>query len=369
MEAVRSTPMTPWHQSQGAKMVNYAGWQMPVEYEGLLAEHHAVRQKAGMFDVSHMGEMLVTGPDALKYLQYLLTNDFSGMKDGDILYTMMCYANGTVVDDLLVYRKASDDYLLVINAGNVEKDVQWMNEQAAGYQVNLLDQSAETGQLAIQGPLAEAILQRLVSGDLTKLRFFQFWEGVRIAGVSCLVSRTGYTGEDGFEVYAPWGDLPSVWNALMNEGKEDGLKPAGLGCRDTLRFEAGLPLYGHEISDSITPLEAGLGYFVALKKPDFIGKTALKEQKEKGLPRKLIGFEMLERGIPRSDYGVWLEETPVGFVTTGYLSPSLGKNVGQALVDRKKVEGAEEILVEIRSRRARARIVPLPLYNKRTKSK
>lgn len=369
MEGTRKTPITDWSVANGGKMVDYAGWEMAVQYEGLMAEHNAVREKAGVFDVSHMGEVMVEGPGALDYLQNLLTNDFSAMKDGEILYTMMCYENGTVVDDLLVYRHQADKYLLVINAGNVAKDVEWMAKHSAGFDVTLTNKSDETGELAIQGPLAEEILQKLTDSNLSDIRFFGFKDKVLIAGVPCLVSRTGYTGEDGFEVYIPWNELLPVWEALMEAGKDMGLQPAGLGCRDTLRFEAGLPLYGHEISDAITPLEAGLGYFVALKKDKFIGSDVLKDQKANGIPRKLVGFELLERGIARADYDVYLKGEKIGYVTTGYLSPTLQKNLGQALVDRKAVEGAEELEIHVRKNMVRAKIVKLPLYRKRTKSK
>ena len=369
MSEIKKTPLTDWHEAHGGKMVTYAGWQMAVQYEGLIAEHNAVRQKAGMFDVSHMGEVLIEGPQSLDYIQMLLTNDFSKMKDGEILYTMMCYPNGTVVDDLLVYRHEAHRYLLVINAGNIEKDIEWMQAKAKDYQIRLTDLSPETGELAIQGPLAEEILQTLTDEPLNEIGFFSFRDHVMIAGVSCLVSRTGYTGEDGFEVYTGWTELPVVWEALMEAGNGKGLQPAGLGCRDTLRFEAGLPLYGHEISEEITPLEAGLGYFVSLKKEDFIGMPALQEQKTKGIPRKLVGFELVERGIARSDYKVFLNGKEIGFVTTGYLSPTLEKNIGQALVDRKAVEGADELEIQIRNKLVKAKIVKLPFYRKRTKTR
>ncbi len=369
MEGARKTPITDWNAANGGKMVEYAGWDMAVTYEGLIAEHNAVREKAGVFDVSHMGEVLVEGPGALDYLQYLLTNDFSGMEDREILYTMMCYENGTVVDDLLVYRYEADRYLLVINAGNVAKDIEWMEKQAKDFKVTLTNQSDETGELAIQGPLAEEIMQKLTDTNLSEIGFFSFRDNVVIAGVDCLVSRTGYTGEDGFEVYTAWDQLLTVWTALMEAGKDMGIQPAGLGCRDTLRFEAGLPLYGHEISETITPLEAGLGYFVKLKKGKFIGSDVLNDQKENGIPRKLIGFELLERGIARADYDVMLDGKKIGFVTTGYLSPTLQKNVGQALVDRKAIEGVEEIQIQIRNKQVPAKLVKLPLYKKRTKSR
>jgi aminomethyltransferase len=369
MEEGRKTPLSDWHAANGGKMVEYAGWQMAVQYEGLIAEHNAVRERAGMFDVSHMGEVLVEGPEALDYLQKLLTNNFSEMKDGEILYTMMCYPNGTVVDDLLVYRYESDRYLLVINAGNVPKDIEWMEKHAKDFKVTLTNQSDETGELAIQGPLAEEILQTQTETPLNEIGFFSFRDNVSIAGVSCLISRTGYTGEDGFEVYADWDQILPVWEALMKAGEAKGLQPAGLGCRDTLRFEAGLPLYGHEISDSITPLEAGLGYFVSLKKGDFIGREVLADQKENGIPRKLVGFELVERGIARAEYDVLLNGDKIGFVTTGYLSPTLNKNVGQALVDRKAVDGVDEIHIQIRHKQVKAKMIKLPLYQKRTKSR
>ncbi|SDY78828.1 glycine cleavage system aminomethyltransferase GcvT [Tindallia californiensis] len=369
MTEEKRTPLYQWHDANGGKMVEYAGWQMPVQYEGLMSEHHAVRQKAGMFDVSHMGEVRVKGKEALSFIQHLLTNDFSSMKDGEILYTFMCYPEGGVVDDLLVYRFAQDEYLLVINAGNVQKDLDWINEKAQKFEVDVIDESDRTAELAIQGPLAEEITQRVTDQNLSEIKFFNFKDHVTIAGVKCLISRTGYTGEDGFEIYTKWDELETVWKALMKAGEDEGIQPAGLGCRDTLRFEAGLPLYGHEISKDISPVEAGYGFFVKLKKDDFIGLEALKKQKEAGIPRKLVGFEMLGKGIPRSEYDVLLEGEKIGFVTTGYVSPTLNKNVGLALVDRKTIEGQEQITIQIRKKQVEAKLIPTPFYRKNTKSK
>ncbi|SFH89566.1 aminomethyltransferase [Tindallia magadiensis] len=369
MTEEKRTPLYQWHDANGGKMVEYAGWQMPVQYEGLMSEHHAVRQKAGMFDVSHMGEVRVKGKEALSFIQHLLTNDFSSMKDGEILYTFMCYPEGGVVDDLLVYRFTQDEYLLVINAGNVQKDLDWINEKAQNFEVDVIDESDRTGELAIQGPLAEEITQNVTDENLSEIKFFNFKDHVTIAGVKCLISRTGYTGEDGFEIYTNWDELETVWKALMKAGEDKGIQPAGLGCRDTLRFEAGLPLYGHEISKDISPIEAGYGFFVKLKKDDFIGLEALKKQKEAGIPRKLVGFELLGKGIPRSEYDVLLEGEKIGFVTTGYLSPTLNKNVGLALVDRKTIEGQDQIMIQIRKKQVEAKLIPTPFYRKNTKSK
>lgn len=365
----KHTPLYHWHDANGGKMVEYAGWSMPVQYEGLMAEHHAVRQKAGMFDVSHMGEVRIKGKEALKFVQHLLTNDFSSMKDGEILYTFMCYPDGGVVDDLLVYRYAEDEYLLVINAGNVSKDLDWIQKEAKAFEVTISDESDNTGELAIQGPMAEKITQKLTGQDLKEIKFFHFMDNVTIAGINCMISRTGYTGEDGFEIYTAWNDLETVWKALMEAGREEDVQPAGLGCRDTLRFEAGLPLYGHEISQDISPLEAGYGFFVKLKKDHFVGHEVLKKQKDEGIPRKLVGFELIGRGIARSEYEVLLEGKKIGFVTTGYLSPTLGKNVGLALVDRKSIENQQQIQIQIRSKQVDAKLISTPFYRKNTKSR
>lgn len=365
----KHTPLFEWHKAHGGKMVEYAGWSMPVLYEGLMEEHQAVRGKAGMFDVSHMGEVRVHGKQALNFIQHLLTNDFSSMKDGEILYTFMCYPEGGVVDDLLVYRFKEDEYLLVINAGNVSKDLDWIQKQAESFDVTIKDESDDTGELAIQGPLAEVITQKLTTIDLSDIKFFHFKDNVTIAGVNCLISRTGYTGEDGFEIYTRWDDLEQIWKALMEAGQGEGIQAAGLGCRDTLRFEAGLPLYGHEIDQDISPLEAGFGFFVNLKKENFIGKEVLMQQKQEGTPRKLVGFELIGRGIPRSGYDVMLKDEKIGVVTTGYLSPTLNKNVGLALVHRKAIGDAKEIQVQIRKKRVDAKLIPKPFYRKNTKSR
>lgn len=339
---------------------------MPVEYRGILEEHEAVRTAAGLFDVSHMGEVTVKGPDAEKYIQKMIVNDISTMHNYQIYYSPMCYPDGGVVDDLLVYRYNQEDYLLVINASNTDKDFQWFQDNLEG-QVEIANVSAQYGELALQGPKAEKILQKLTDVDLNEIKFFHFHPDLKLKGISALVSRTGYTGEDGFEIYLAAADAPFAWDQLLEAGKEDGLMPAGLGARDTLRFEACLPLYGQEIDKDITPLEAGLGFFVKLNKPGFIGSEALIKQKEEGLPRKLVGFEMIDRGIARSHYEVQAKGEKIGFVTTGSYSPSLKKNIGLALIDAKYAQEGGEIEVLVRNKNLKARIIKKPFYVKKYK--
>lgn len=355
----KKTPLYDEHIKLGGKIVDYAGWALPVQYEGLVKEHEAVRNNAGIFDVSHMGQVVVKGKDALDYLQYLFTNDLSKMSDNQVLYTMMCYPDGGVVDDLLVYKYNQEEYLLVVNAANTEKDLKWMIDNKKDFNIVIENISEQIGLIAIQGPKAEKILQKLTDYDLSTIKGQHFKRDIEVAGVkSILVSRTGYTGEDGFEVYTSAEDTVTVWNKLLEVGEEDGLKPAGLGARDTLRFEASMPLYGQEISEDINPLEAGLKFAVKLdKEADFIGKEALKKQWEEGLKRKLVGFEMLERGIPREGYEVHKDGRKIGHVTTGYLSPTLKKNIGNALVEADEAQIGNEIDIMIRNKPVKAKII------------
>ncbi|MBM7562963.1 glycine cleavage system aminomethyltransferase GcvT [Fusibacter tunisiensis] len=366
METVRKTALFEAHEALGGKVIDFAGWALPVQYEGIIEEHEAVRKAAGMFDVSHMGEVEVKGPGAFDFVQNLVTNDVATLEDNQILYAMMCYEDGGVVDDLLVYKFASDHYYLVINASNVDKDFAWMQEQAKGYDMSLENISSQVSELAIQGPIAQEILQKVVDVDLADIKFFYCNRNVTIEGAKCLVSRTGYTGEDGFEVYTDNESILKVWNAIMKVGEPMGLKPAGLGARDTLRFEATLPLYGNEIDKDITPLEAGLGFFVKLTKENFIGKEALAKQKADGLPRKTVGFEM-EKGIPRHGYEVVVGEDVIGLVTTGYFSPTLKKNIGLALIDAKYGEMGSEIGIKVRKKVFPATIVSKRFYQKNYK--
>ncbi|NJD01730.1 MAG: glycine cleavage system aminomethyltransferase GcvT [Ruminiclostridium sp.] len=364
--ALKRTPLYEIHRSLGGKLIDFGGWELPVQYSGILEEHQQVRSAAGLFDVSHMGEITVKGRDAEKFLQKLITNDISHTKDFQVMYSPVCYSDGGIVDDLLVYKYNSGNYLLVVNAANTDKDFTWMLQNLED-EVELENVSAAYAQIAIQGPKAEAVLQKLTDFQLDKIRFYHFIPDVVIAGVNTITSRTGYTGEDGFEIYLPAKYAVLVWEKLMEAGKEDGLAPAGLGARDTLRFEAALPLYGHEISEDISPLEAGLGKFVKLDKKEFIGKKALANQKEKGIPRKLAGFEMLDRGIPRSHYDVQADGASIGFVTTGSYSPTLAKNIGLALLDSAFAAEGTVIDIIIRGRALKGKVSTIPFYSKKYK--
>lgn len=367
-ESLKRTPLYEMHLKHGARMVPFGGWEMPVQYTGVIEEHRAVRGAAGLFDVSHMGEFEVKGPQALEFVQLISTNDAAKLAVGQVQYSLMCYENGTVVDDILVYRLGEHHYWLVVNAGNTAKDWEWVNvarERAGLRNLELTNISDDVAQLALQGPLAEEILQPLVPGAvLSEMTFFTLKTGLTVAGVRSLVlSRTGYTGEDGFEIYVKREDAVALWEALLEAGDEKELLPCGLGARDTLRFEAKLPLYGHEISDQLNPLEAGLGFAVKLKKGvDFIGRDALAKVKAEGLTRKLVGFEMIDRGIPRQGYEVAVGDQVVGFVTTGTFSPTLEKNIGLAYVPVAHSEIGTEIAVIIRGKALKARVVETPFY-------
>lgn len=361
---MKKTPLYEMHSKLGGKIIDFAGWQLPVQYAGILEEHRQVRNAAGLFDVSHMGRIMVKGKDAEKFLNKILTNNITVAKDNQAVYSPMCYSHGGVIDDLLVYRFNQEKYLAVVNASNTEKDLDWFKENLEG-QVEITDISGKTAQLAIQGPNAEEILKKLTNEDLSEIKFYYFKDNVQLAGIDTLISRTGYTGEDGFEIYLNAADAVKLWEELLKKGAEKGLVPVGLGARDTLRFEAALPLYGHELSEEITPLEAGLGWFVKLSKQDFIGKDALARQKEKGMSRVLVGFEMVDRGIPRNGYEVFTDGEKIGYVTTGGFAPSLEKNIGLALVETGYSAEGTEIEVIIRNKPARAVIVKKPFYKKK----
>ena len=364
LENLKKTPLFNTHSKYGGKIIEFGGWAMPVQYAGIISEHEAVRGNAGLFDVSHMGEVEVKGAEAFAFVQNLVTNDVAVLRENQILYTFMCYTNGGVVDDLLVYKFSEDHFYLVINAGNIDKDFQWMIDNKGSYDVDLTNISNEVAEVAIQGPKAQMILQKLTDTDLDEIKFFYLKRDVIIDGIKCLISRTGYTGEDGFEIYTSVEEIEQLWNKLLIVGAEEGIKPAGLGCRDTLRFEACLPLYGNELSQDITPLEAGFGYFVKLAKNNFIGKEALVKQKEEGLKRKLVGFEMKERGIPRHGYEVAVQGEKIGVVTTGYLSPTLKRNIGLALISSKYSELGTEIEIVIRNKPVKAEVVSKKFYKK-----
>lgn len=363
---MKQTPLYENHLELKGKIIDFGGWALPVEYSGIIAEHEAVRTKAGLFDVSHMGEITVKGKDAEKFVQMIVTNDISVLTDNQIAYTTMCYPDGGVVDDLLVYKHNNESYLLVVNASNTDKDYEWFKKNEFG-NVTIENVSSDYALLALQGPLAQDILQKLANVDLNEIAYYHFQDNVEVGGIKALVSRTGYTGEDGFEIYFAPEDAAKMWNLLLETGKDDGLIPAGLGARDTLRFEATLPLYGHELEKDITPLEAGLGFCVKLAKDDFIGKEILAAQKADGLKRKIVGFEMVDRGIPRSHYDVYADGNKIGHVTTGSFSPTLKKNIGLALIDAAYTTVGTEIEIAVRNRNLKAVVIKKPFYTRKNK--
>ncbi|MBM7604624.1 aminomethyltransferase [Metabacillus crassostreae] len=364
MTQLNRTPLYEVYKNYGAKTIDFGGWDLPVQFSSIKEEHEAVRTKAGLFDVSHMGEVEVKGSDSLSFLQRVVTNDVSLLKVGGAQYTAMCYEDGGTVDDLLIYKKAENDYLLVINASNIEKDIDWLTSNLSG-DVMLTNISDETALLALQGPLAEKTLQKLTNTDLTTIKFFKFINPVNVAGAKVLVSRTGYTGEDGFELYCAAEDAVSLWEKILEAGENDGVVACGLGARDTLRFEATLPLYGQELTKNITPIEAGIGFAVKPnKEAEFNGKAILKEQKENGTERKLVGIELIDKGIPRHGYEVFAGGEEIGVVTTGTQSPTLKKNIGLALLKKEFTELGTEIEVQIRKKRLKAVVVATPFYKR-----
>ncbi len=366
----RRTALFEEHLAAGGRMVEFAGWEMPVQYTGLVDEHHAVRQRAGLFDVSHMGEIVIAGPGAFQFLQRVSCNDHTKMVVGRAQYTGLMYPQGTFVDDVLVHKMAEDEYLLVVNAANRSKDAAYLEELARHeHDVEVTDVSDRWSQIALQGPLARDVLQPLAECDLGDLKYYRFVHS-EVAGTPALVARTGYTGEDGFEIYVDPDSARPVWRAVLEAGTPHGVLPAGLGARDTLRFEAGMCLYGQDIDDSTTPLEAGLGWIVKLDKGDFIGRDVLERQAEEGIDRKLSGLEMIERGIARHGYPVLLTdetEEPAGLVTSGTQSPTLGKALAMAYLPVDAAEIGREVFVQVRNRRVRARVVDLPFYSRKKK--
>ncbi|NLW17312.1 MAG: glycine cleavage system aminomethyltransferase GcvT [Firmicutes bacterium] len=369
--SLKKTPLHSLHLAHQAKMVDYAGWEMPIEYAGILAEHKQVRTAAGIFDVSHMGESIISGPQAEAMVQLLVTSDVAALQDGQIAYTVMCTEDGGIVDDLLVYKFSPHKFLLVVNAANTQKDLEWIKQHQLP-DCEITDASEEFAVIAIQGPKAEDILQPLCPSDLSGIKLFRFIPDSEVAGKSALISRTGYTGENGFEIYLAPADAPHVWEALLNQGGSD-IAPAGLGARDTLRFDAKLPLYGQELGPDISPLEAGLAWCVHLDKPEFIGQAALREQAATGPKRKQVEFELLGRGIPRSGYPVHKDGKEIGYVTSGYHAPSLDKAIGLALIASEYAQPGETIDIVVRKRTIPARIgrglFYVPAYRRRKKTK
>jgi aminomethyltransferase len=371
--ALRKTALNGIHRQLGAKMVDFGGWDMPVEYSGITAEHMAVRTAVGLFDVSHMGDIQFRGPGSLAAIQALSMNDASKLANGQAQYSAMLYPQGTFVDDVLVHKFSDNDYLLVINAGTREKDYQWIRSQVGSFAgLHISDYSDHYTQLAIQGPRAAETLAKLTKVDLSKVKNYWFTWGTVCGLANVLIARTGYTGEDGFEIYVPSDEATStrVWHEVLEAGKPFGILPCGLGARNTLRLESAMALYGHEISEEINLLESGLERFSKLGKSDFLGSQALLELQKSGAPkRKLVGLEMVDRGIARDGYKVCsLEGDPIGFVTSGSPSPFLKKNIALAYVPVDRITPGTEVAVEIRGNLVKAKVVPLPFYRRPKKT-
>jgi aminomethyltransferase len=362
--SLKKTPLNARHRASGAKMVPFGGWDMPVEYSGLSNEHTAVRTRAGLFDVSHMGEIEIAGKDALAAVQRISSNDASKLAVGQAQYSGLLTPAGTFVDDLLVYRLAASHFLLVVNAGNIPKDYAWIAEQIepAGDAV-AVDASSRYALLAIQGPAAQSVLQPLTGVELGTIKYYWFAHG-EVANVRATISRTGYTGEDGFEIFVPPQSADKVWLALLESGKAADVIPCGLGARDTLRLEAGMRLHGNDIDETTTAVEADLNWIVGWKKDDFIGAAALREQKASGPARKIVGFEVLERGIARHGYDAYVGDAKAGVVTSGTQTPFLKKAIGMAYLPLEHTAAGTEFDVDIRGRRTRARVVPMPFYKR-----
>lgn len=365
--ALKQTPLNAMHRRLGGRMVEFGGWDMPVQYPaGTVEEHTATRTRAGLFDVSHMGEIEVRGRDAIAFVNRLCSNDASKLVDGQAQYSALTTERGTVVDDLLVYRFGPEHLLLVVNASTTDKDWDWLNSHMGDEQVTLTNRSADFCQLALQGPEALRILQTLTETPLEEIKYYHFREG-RVDGVDSIISRTGYTGEDGFEVYAAPQEAERLWQKMLDAGRygtPGGVQPCGLASRNTLRLEAGMALYGHEITDETTLLEANLGWITKLAKGDFTGREALARQKEEGVGRRLVGFEVTDRGIARDGQDVYSDGARVGHVTSGSPAPFLKKNIGMAYVPTELASVSQQIQIDVRGRMVGARVVPVPFYKR-----
>lgn len=358
---IKKTALYDVHVASGGKMVEFAGFMMPIQYEGIKAEHKAVRESCGMFDVSHMGEIQIIGKDSLKAVQRYTTNDMATMKPGDIKYSPMCNENGGVVDDLLVYMLEEENYLLVVNASNIEKDYKFMSDNNV-LGANITNLSDDISQIAIQGPKAQEIIEKVIGENIPE-KYYTFTV-VNIDNNDCIVSRTGYTGEDGFEIYCPNEIVVKIWNDLIEVGGEN-VKPCGLGCRDTLRFEASMPLYGHEMTEEITPVEAALKFFIKLEEGnDFIGRSVIQKQIEEGIKRRRCGIEILDRGIARDGAEVYYGDKKVGFVTSGTKTLTVGKTMAMALVERPYNKRGTELTIVVRGKKLASQVVRMPFYKR-----
>ena len=366
---LKTTPLLDLHKELGAKLVPFAGWNMPIQFAGVLSEHTCVRERVGLFDVSHMGEIEVKGKDAKNFLQFLLSNNVEKMFDGSILYSLMCYETGGVVDDLLAYRFSENHYFLCVNASNSDKDYDWIERHASSFNVNIKNTSSETSQLALQGPDAKNVLQSLCDISLDDLSYYNFRKGM-VNNVESLISRTGYTGEDGFELYLSPEKVSEVFRSLMEQGRSYGVQPIGLGARDTLRIEMGYPLYGNEIDNNPTPLDAGLGWVIKFDKGEFLGRGSLLKQKEQGsLRRKLVGLKLLTRGVPRAHYQVFKNGESVGEVTSGTFSPTLNTGVGLCYVSSEYSDIGNHLDVKIRDQLVATEVIQLPFVPSHVKKR
>jgi aminomethyltransferase len=357
----KKTALYDEHVNAGARVVPFAGFLMPIQYSGIIDEHRAVRSAMGMFDLSHMGEFRVTGRDAVAQIDRLLTNDVSGLAVDQVRYSPMCYPDGGIVDDLLVYR-SDDALMLVVNASNIEKDLNWILGHVSG-DVQVEDKSDVTALIAIQGPTSQAFMQRFTNADLEGIAYYHFVTGL-VCGCQAIISRTGYTGEDGFELYVSVDDAPHVWRSLREHGEGDGLRLIGLGARDTLRLEAGYMLYGNDIDESTSPLEAGLGWTVKFLDSDFIARDVLERQKVEGLGRRMVAIDMLDRAIPRQHHVIQINNQPVGQLTSGTFSPTFGRGIGLAYIQSTYAKAGTEVEVEVRDRPHSARVVKKPMYKR-----
>jgi len=368
---IKKTALFEEHKRLGGRLIDFGGWELPVQYTGVMDEHQACRTAAGLFDVSHMGEVHVEGADAEDYLNYLVTNNVAKLAIGQAQYTAMCHATGGIVDDLVIYRRAQDRFLVVVNASNTEKDFKHMTAIQSQFKakrgdLRVTNESAQYTQIAIQGQKAVTILEKITKAPLAGIKTYWFTEGTVLNQIPAIIGRTGYTGEDGFEIYVPWEKGPEVWRALLEAGSPHGLKPCGLGARDTLRLEMKYPLYGNELTDETHPLEAGLGWVTKLDKGDFVGRERILEAKENGPKRQLVGLKLLDKGIPRHGYGVFNPEGTqrIGEVTSGTQSPSLKESVGIAYVEIAYGKIGSKLAVDIRGIKIPAEVVATPFYKR-----
>jgi aminomethyltransferase len=362
---LKKTPLNAVHRALGAKMVDFGGWDMPVEYSGVLQEHKAVREGVGLFDVSHMGEIEISGPQALELTQYVTTNDASKLKLGQAQYSSLLYGHGGFVDDILVHRVGDHEFFLCVNASNQDKDFDHILDVAREKRFDAMveDAGPRLAQIAVQGPLATQVLQKLTKSDLAVVKRYHFTDGY-VSGAEARIARTGYTGEDGWEIYVKPEEAERLWKEILEAGQEQGIIPCGLGARNTLRMESGMPLYGHEIDATLSPWEAGLDWIVKLDKGDFLGREALVKQKEKGITRKLIGLEMQGRGIARDGYEVFVNGVAAGWVTSGGPAPALNKNIGLCYLPVHEANPGRPIEVMVRGRAVEAVTVPIPFYKR-----